>query len=109
MIDINDSTERFWYWTYRYNDNDELAVLVAKRDSYRSFGPGILNSDVTRLIKSDKLIGVDVDRGFHPIKGTSSAEWKTWAAFQLCPVIEVYKVNTRDDAGLVLRWITLKL
>ncbi len=103
---------RYWIWSYRYNDNDELAILVAK-NAYKQKLPDILNSDITRLIKIDKLIGVDVDRGFRPVGNFESTEWDTWLAFELCPAIEiynieVYNVDAKYNPRCNLGWKTLK-
>lgn len=103
MKELN-PTEPYWYWTYRYADNNELAVLVAKK-AYDQNHPNIMAMDISKLIKGDRLIGVDVDRGFRPMGGSGAEEWKTWAAFELCPVIEVYYL----DVDRSLAWRTLKI
>ncbi len=94
-------TERFFIWTYRYNDNDELAILACK-NAFQKTSPDILTNDITRLIRTNEL--VDIDRGFRPVGGFSSAEWKTWAAFKLCSVIEVYLIDDKDGTNRVLKW-----
>ncbi len=87
---------RYWIWTYRYNDNDELAILVAKK-AFESTHPDVMHSDVTRLIREHEAELVDVGRGFRSVGNFESTEWDTWLAFELCPAIEIYSLDVKDD------------
>lgn len=88
--------EQFWYWAFRYSNNDEPAILVAMSH------PGH-RADVHRLIRRNQL--VDPRRQVHTDQITSE-EWKTWHAFDLCPTIEVYiKDPDKKDDGLAYRVI----
>ncbi len=81
-------TDHYWFWTFRYADNKELAILVATADERFSGYQSTIR--VMDLIPKHKL--VDTSRIIYS-SGVGSAEWKTWVAFDLCPLIEVYASN----------------
>jgi len=86
-----DMTKTFWYWAFRYVDNDEPAILVAMQQ------PGANSFNIYDLLR--KYVLVDATRAINSA-GISTEEWKTWHAFALCPAIEVY-----IDLGLKYREI----
>jgi hypothetical protein len=85
-------SEQFWYWAFRYTDNTEIAILVATHDECFS-GP-VSTSKVIEMIHAQDWI--DTTRLFFMTK-PASAEWKTWLAFELCPAIEIYEDNTKEN------------
>ena len=84
MLDL---TEKFWFWTFRYVDNRELAILAATCDE--RFTDTRATICLMDLIKGQKHNLIDTSRGCYPTD-TSLAEWGTWVAFELCPLIEIY-------------------
>lgn len=86
MLDIR---EHFWYWAFRYRDNEEPAILVAMQSP-----TNIHRADIHRLIRRNKL--VDAKRQIETDQ-ISASDWKTWHAFDLCPTIEVYIVSDENN------------
>lgn len=105
MNTTNTTMTKHWIWTFRYNDNDELAILVAKK-AFKQKHPDVMTADVTKLVRAIKLI--EENREFRPVGNFSTTEWETWLAFELCPAIEIYYLGNLDDIDRALRWRTLE-
>ncbi len=96
MLDL---TKPFWFWTFRHYDNGELAILVATCDE--RFTDSHATICVMDLIKGQKHNLIDTSRGCFST-GVSLAEWQTWVAFELCPLIEIY-AGHEDESKMMWR------